>query len=565
MLPVPVRPAARLRRQFRLAAASSPLAQLLALIGSGSGEEAQGGKARQGKPRPHHHKERRTDDDSHSWTYHCLITHTFIIPLSYTEWYGDAADHLALPLPHPRMLAGRRACQVTAHSLPRSSRLLQRTIVLTHTPTSTPSRHRSVCSAAMAVAHPPSEAQASRQQPPWAVPHQIDPAPQLVVYNSLTRTKTPFVPLRGNHITWYNCGPTVYDASHMGHARNYVSQDIMRRILNHLGYSIHFVMNITDIDDKIIVRARQNHLLDEFKKANPTLTSALVKDVRKSWSAFLTKKKLEQFAPPAPAGEDIHEDAIWEEISRLNGDPKWRAETLAKEPMFGLWFNALNESRQAIIAATMAVTAINGASPPTPSDDLVSASKDILSSSLDDSLKHTVSNHSIFRSLAATWETAYFDDMKRLNVLPPSQLTRVSEYVPEIVTFTEKIIRNGFAYDDGTGNVYFDTKAFDGADLSDGEKASYAKLAPWSKGNKELLAEGEGERTAEARRGAVSILCPESSPAHPPHRLTHWRSRQEAVCIGLCPVEGLKRWRALLAFPLGSRSARVAHRVQCDG
>jgi cysteinyl-tRNA synthetase len=267
----------------------------------------------------------------------------------------------------------------------------------------------------------------------------------------------------------------------------------MRRILNHLGYSIHFVMNITDIDDKIIVRARQNHLLDEFKKANPTLTSALVKDVRKSWSAFLAKKKMDQFAPPAPAGEDVHEDAIWEEISRVNDDPKWRAQTLSKEPMFGLWFNALNESRQAIIAATMAVTAINGASPPTSSDDLLSASKDILSSSLDDSLKHTVSDHSIFRSLAATWETAYFDDMKRLNVLPPSQLTRVSEYVPEIVTFTEKIIQNGFAYDDGTGNVYFDTKAFDGADLSDGEKASYAKLAPWSKGNKELLAEGEGK------------------------------------------------------------------------
>jgi cysteinyl-tRNA synthetase len=178
------------------------------------------------------------------------------------------------------------------------------------------------------------------------------------------------------------------------------------------------------------------------------------------------------------------------------------------EPMFGLWFNALNESRQAIIAATMAVTAINGASPPTPSDDLLSASKDILSSSLDDSLKHTVSDHSIFRSLAATWETAYFDDMKRLNVLPPSQLTRVSEYVPESVTFTEKIIQNGFAYDDGTGNVYFDTKAFDGADLSDGEKASYAKLAPWSKGNKELLAEGEGERQGggEERESIVSMV-----------------------------------------------------------
>lgn len=70
---------------------------------------------------------------------------------------------------------------------------------------------------------------------------------------------------------WYNCGPTVYDASHMGHARyapgrdscntwaemntvrrNYVTQDILRRIMtDYFGYDVHFVMNITDIDDKV--------------------------------------------------------------------------------------------------------------------------------------------------------------------------------------------------------------------------------------------------------------------------------------------------------------------------
>jgi cysteinyl-tRNA synthetase len=61
-----------------------------------------------------------------------------------------------------------------------------------------------------------------------------------------------FVPIETGKISWYACGPTVYDHSHLGHARNYVSTDIIRRILMHyFGYDVKFVMNITDIDDKV--------------------------------------------------------------------------------------------------------------------------------------------------------------------------------------------------------------------------------------------------------------------------------------------------------------------------
>lgn len=56
-----------------------------------------------------------------------------------------------------------------------------------------------------------------RQQPKWSVPEST--APQLKLYNSLTRQKEVFVPHNGKEIYWYSCGPTVYDASHMGHAR----------------------------------------------------------------------------------------------------------------------------------------------------------------------------------------------------------------------------------------------------------------------------------------------------------------------------------------------------------
>ena len=76
----------------------------------------------------------------------------------------------------------------------------------------------------------------------------------LWVFNSLGRKKAKFVPLdpRGKKVTWYCCGPTVYDAGHLGHARNYVTTDILRRIMrDYFGYNVEFVMNITDVDDKV--------------------------------------------------------------------------------------------------------------------------------------------------------------------------------------------------------------------------------------------------------------------------------------------------------------------------
>lgn len=59
---------------------------------------------------------------------------------------------------------------------------------------------------------------AKRSQPAWA-PYSDAEAPVLKVYNSLTRQKEVFVPQNGKQVLWYSCGPTVYDASHMGHAR----------------------------------------------------------------------------------------------------------------------------------------------------------------------------------------------------------------------------------------------------------------------------------------------------------------------------------------------------------
>lgn len=192
--------------------------------------------------------------------------------------------------------------------------------------------------------------------------------------------KDEFVPSDPNQVTWYSCGPTVYDESHMGHARTYVSFDILKRIMtDYFGYNVKLVMNITDIDDKII---------------------------RKS----------------------LEEKISFEELSRR-------------------------------------------------------------------------------------YETEFFDDMRRLNVSLPESITRVSEFVPEIVAFIQKIIENGYAYE-SNGSVYFDVKKY-----SNEPNHTYAKLEPTSVNNKEKMAEGEGvltnSETSEKRGEADFALWKKSKEGEP--------------------------------------------------
>jgi cysteinyl-tRNA synthetase len=79
----------------------------------------------------------------------------------------------------------------------------------------------------------------------------------LKVYNTLKREKEAFVPIKsGNTVGMYVCGVTVYDDCHLGHARAYVSFDIVRRYLEYKGCEIKHVQNFTDIDDKVIAKAR---------------------------------------------------------------------------------------------------------------------------------------------------------------------------------------------------------------------------------------------------------------------------------------------------------------------
>ncbi len=75
------------------------------------------------------------------------------------------------------------------------------------------------------------------------------------VYNTLTRKKEEFAPLQGRRVKMFVCGITPYDDTHLGHARTYVAFDIVARYLRHRGYSVFYLQNITDVDDRILARA----------------------------------------------------------------------------------------------------------------------------------------------------------------------------------------------------------------------------------------------------------------------------------------------------------------------
>ncbi len=79
------------------------------------------------------------------------------------------------------------------------------------------------------------------------------------VYNSYTRKKEDFKPISDKKVRMFVCGPTVYDFSHLGHARTYVAYDVIARWLRYRGFDLFYLMNITDIDDKIIKRAREKN------------------------------------------------------------------------------------------------------------------------------------------------------------------------------------------------------------------------------------------------------------------------------------------------------------------
>nr|CAG4643063.1 EOG090X02DZ [Ilyocryptus agilis] len=277
--------------------------------------------------------------------------------------------------------------------------------------------------------------------------------PQLRIWNSLTRKKELFTPKRPMSISWYCCGPTVYDASHMGHARSYISFDILRRVLkDYFGYDITYVMNITDIDDKIIKRARQNYLYEKYAGKERSL-------------------------------EDLRTD-VNAAVARLVGHMKTTTDPDKK---------VMQEGMLAKVNAVLDQIVPNQAAEEVQRN-LIVAAKDILCDWLDSQFGSSVTDNAIFASLPRYWEEEFNKDMIALNILPADVITRVSEYVPEIVSYTQKIVERGLAYE-ANGSVYFDVAKFDGQ-----ANHRYAKLVPEAYGDAKALQEGEGDLSVSEDR-----------------------------------------------------------------
>jgi len=98
----------------------------------------------------------------------------------------------------------------------------------------------------------------------------------LKIYSSLSKEKTQFETLQQNKVAMYVCGITVYDYCHIGHARMLVAFDIIYRHLRHLGYEVDYVRNITDVDDKIFARAKENN--EDYKELSQRFIDLMHED-----------------------------------------------------------------------------------------------------------------------------------------------------------------------------------------------------------------------------------------------------------------------------------------------
>ena len=156
----------------------------------------------------------------------------------------------------------------------------------------------------------------------------------LQVYNSLTGRKEPFQPIDPPHVRMYVCGITVYDYIHVGHARSQIAFDVIQRWLRESGYAVTYVRNITDIDDKIIQRARERGeafeaLTDRFiaamnedfaalgieKPDHEPRATAYIREIVRMIETLLQRG----FAYVGTSGDVLYSVAKFEKYGRLSG------------------------------------------------------------------------------------------------------------------------------------------------------------------------------------------------------------------------------------------------------
>jgi cysteinyl-tRNA synthetase len=200
-------------------------------------------------------------------------------------------------------------------------------------------------------------------------------------------------------------------------------------------------MNITDIDDKIILRTHLNHLASMADLAAAALAAA---DAQEGDA----KRALEAALASAQAALAIPKPTLAELLDA-----------------------------QGTLAAAAEAAGVAGV-----------AACDVQSQ---------------FLELTAAWEADFFEDMRALNVMPPDAVTRVSDYVPEIIAYIQTIMANGYCYEAG-GSVYFDTAAFSSAPSKTYGKLDPSKVAAGQAAGKAGAAAAASEGGGEAADGEAA-------------------------------------------------------------
>lgn len=399
-------------------------------------------------------------------------------------------------------------------------------------------------------------ATSGRRQPPWELPPPTKDGPPLKLYNSLTRrhiintilfwifwlTSVKQSSLLSRRpkcqgvlvCLWADVSLIclslslsrvkrremlrdcrVYADAHLGHARNYLTTDILRRIMkDYFKFKVSFVMNITDVDDKIILRARQQHLFERFQADHPNLDNDVLQTVVAAYEAYLIKN--------LPLLSSNLEPLDYKTGSKNAYGPVQTGHSLAgdgsppgdKEAKIKMHLKAAETASDALSRAQKDTKSISSSEFYLKTEEVLVPYLDKIHGSSIDS-----TNYDIFNKLSRKFEDRFMEDMRALNVQDPDVVTRVTEYVPQIISYIQRIVKNGFAYqvydsaDQSSSSIYFDIGAFENAGMP------YARLEPWNRNNQELQEDGEGALTAgrdtKKRSDADFALWKSSKPGEP--------------------------------------------------
>eukprot|EP00477_Mikrocytos_mackini_P000130 GAHX01000137.1.p1 GENE.GAHX01000137.1~~GAHX01000137.1.p1 ORF type:complete len:671 (+),score=134.59 GAHX01000137.1:45-2057(+) len=278
---------------------------------------------------------------------------------------------------------------------------------------------------------------------------------KISILNSLTKKVEELI-VQNNHLNIYVCGPTTYAPPHLGHGRTYLTVDIIRRILEgYFNISTTVAMNITDVDDKIIASTTESFLFDIFSlQIKESKNLDILKQVGNFYSLRITSLK-----------EQISETELL-----IEGKDKSRHIKELEEDLLTLKYKLKNTESDFNRHSQTTILTEN-------IESVLSENKAIIGSFLrefkqgkasgvmehSDFFKDIVKNSPVlddFTKFARFYEMDFFENLSRLSVLKPDVLTRCTEFIPQMIEFTQQLLDSGLAYKADDKSIYFDLKKY---------------------------------------------------------------------------------------------------------